>query len=125
MNRLEVLELIKRNFNDCFQDDIMCTGYEWGNNLPWGIRNPLFNDRAQQFSESIKNLGLSFSTCHHAHGIGNNNEYTIVVRNTDEDGFIIEKQICKYVYVYGIYCHLVTARLEELDGRVIISRGRI
>ena len=126
MKKDEYIAKIKECFENCFQDEIMCTEYEWGNNLPWGIDKPLFNERERKFAKYIKvGLGLSFSNNYHAYGIGNNNEYTIVLRETDKDGFVIEKQICKYEYVYGIYCHLVSARLETLDGEIIVKRGRI
>lgn len=96
-----------------------------GNNLPCGIDKPLFTEREREFCNYVRSLGLAFSNCYHAHGIGNNNEYSIVLKSVDEDGFTIEKQVCKYHYTYGIYCHLVSARLEDTNGSVLISRGRI
>lgn len=55
------------------------------------------------FFKNIKEEGLSFSDPYHANGIGNNNEYRIFLKEKDKDGFIIEKNIAKFHYTYGIY----------------------
>lgn len=55
------------------------------------------------FMKEVEKLGLSFGTNHHAHGIGNNNEQDIFLKETDDEGFIIEKKIASFRYTYGIY----------------------
>ena len=85
-----------------------------------------FDDRYVQciknFHRAVKDLGLSFSNPYHANGIGNNTEMGIVLRETDQDGFIIEKHVCNFVYITGIY-HGVQARLEDINGKVIANIG--
>ena len=60
-------------------------------------------DYIKNFKDSVEELGLTFSKCYHANGIGNNNEYNIVLETVDNDGFIIQKNIAELYYCYGIY----------------------
>ncbi len=67
-------------------------------------------------------LGLSFGNAYHANGIGNNNEYAIVLKEVDEDGFTIEKKVCTFFYVSGIY-RGVEAKLTDNNGYVFARVG--
>ena len=64
--------------------------------------------RASTYIKDFKNeveqlLGLKFSKCYHANGIGNNNEYKIFLETIDNDGFLIQKNVAEFYYCYGIY----------------------
>lgn len=76
------------------------------------------NDKANlyllDFFNIIKENGLTFSNPYHLHGIGNNNEYRIFIKEKDNDGFIIEKNIAKFHCTYGIYGG-ISARVEDYD----------
>ena len=76
------------------------------------------NDKANiyllDFFNRIKEYGLSFSKPYHLHGIGNNNEYRIFLKEKDNDGFIIEKNIAKFHCTYGIYGG-ISAWVEDYD----------
>ena len=66
------------------------------------------DDRCNTYIKYFKNeveqlLGLKFSNCYHANGIGNNNEYKIFLETIDEDGFLIQKNVAKFYYCHGIY----------------------
>lgn len=60
-------------------------------------------DVIMQFKMEVRDIGLKLSNCHHANGIGNNNDYTIYLETRDEDGFVIKKEIAKFYYYYGIF----------------------
>ena len=76
------------------------------------------NDNAiiylSDFFNKIKEYGLSFSNPYHLHGIGNNNEYRIFLKEKDNEGFIIEKNIAKFHCTYGIYGG-ISAWVEDYD----------
>lgn len=74
------------------------------------------------FRESVEHMGLSFSNVYHAYGIGNNNEYTIMLKETDADGFEIEKKVCTFFYCKGIYGGVYT-QLKDNNGSVIARAG--
>ena len=71
-------------------------------------------DLIGRFKENVKKHGLQFSNCHHANGIGNNNDYMIFVETTDADGFIIQKNVANFYYCYGIYggCYVMLKDLS-------------
>ena len=69
-------------------------------------------DNIKEFKEDIEGYGMCFSNCHHANGIGNNNEYTIYIEGIDEDGFLIKKEIAIFFYCYGIFGG-VTVHLKD------------
>lgn len=85
------------------------------------------DDRARtlinRFKKNIELSGLKFSNCHHANGIGNNNDYMIFVETKDADGFVIQKNVANFYYCYGIYggCHV---RLKDLATGEEFSVGR-
>ena len=85
------------------------------------------DDRASQCIKAFKNdveaMGLKFSNCYHANGIGNNNDYMIFIETKDSDGFVIQKNIANFYYCYGIYggCHV---RLTDLATNENIKIGR-
>lgn len=82
-------------------------------------------DLIQRFKTNIQKHGLSFSNCYHANGIGNNNEYTIFVTYRDDDGFVIQKNIAKFYYCYGIYggCHVMLTDLAT-NKQYVVGRVR-
>lgn len=71
-------------------------------------------DLIKRFKSNVEKYGLKFSNCHHAHGIGNNNDYMIYVETKDADGFVIQKNVANFYYCYGIYggCY---AMLKDLN----------
>lgn len=79
----------------------------------------------ERFKEKVKLYGLKFSTCHHANGIGNNNDYMIYVETKDADGFVIQKNVANFYYCYGIYggCYVMLKDLATGEKRVV-SRAR-
>lgn len=79
----------------------------------------------KMFKQRVEWLGLKFSNCYHANGIGNNNEYKIFLEVIDEDGFLVQKNIAEFYYCYGIYggCTVVLTDLVTKDSWKI-SRAR-
>lgn len=80
-------------------------------------------DLIKDFKKDIKAIGLKFSNCYHANGIGNNNDYMIFIETTDPDGFVIQKNIANFYYCYGIYggCYV---RLKDLATGKTFTAGR-
>ena len=80
-------------------------------------------DLIADFKHDIKAMGLKFSNCYHANGIGNNNDYMIFIETTDSDGFVIQKNIASFYYCYGIYggCYV---RLKDLATGEKFTVGR-
>lgn len=81
------------------------------------------SDYIKYFKNSVERLGLKFSNCHHANGIGNNNDYMIYLETKDPEGFVIQKNIANFYYCYGIYggCYVM---LKDLATDEIIKIGR-
>jgi hypothetical protein len=82
-------------------------------------------DLIKRFKEKVKMYGLQFSNCHHANGIGNNNDYMIYVETTDADGFVIQKNVANFYYCYGIYggCHVMLKDLATGE-KFTVGRAR-
>ncbi len=80
-------------------------------------------DLIADFKQDIKAMGLKFSNCYHANGIGNNNEYMIFIETIDSDGFVIQKNIANFYYCYGIYggCYVM---LKDLATGKKFTAGR-
>ena len=80
-------------------------------------------DYIKYFKNYVENLGLKFSNCYHSSGIGNNNDYMIFLETTDNDGFVIQKNIANFYYCYGIYggCYVM---LKDLATNEMIKIGR-
>jgi hypothetical protein len=87
------------------------------------------DDRARtlinKFKENVKLHGLKFSNCHHANGIGNNNEYMIFIETRDNDGFVIQKNVAEFYYCYGIYggCYVMLKDLAT-NEKFVVGRAR-
>ena len=86
--------------------------------------------RAETYIKYFKNeveqlLGLKFSNCYHANGIGNNNEYKIFLETIDEDGFLIQKNVAEFYYCYGIYGGCFVSLTDLVTGEKLkVSRAR-
>lgn len=82
-------------------------------------------DLIVSFKKDVEELGLKFSNCHHANGIGNNNDYTIYLETHDDDGFVIKKEIANFYYCYGIYggCYVLIKDLAT-GNAIKVSRAR-
>ena len=82
-------------------------------------------DLIVDFKKDVEKLGLKFSNCHHANGIGNNNDYTIYIETHDDDGFVIKKEIANFYYCYGIYggCYVLIKDLAT-GNTIKVSRAR-
>lgn len=87
------------------------------------------DDRARNYIKYFKNyvesLGLKFSNCYHASGIGNNNDYIIYLETRDSDGFVIQKNIANFYYCYGIYggCYVMLKDLAT-NEKLVVGRAR-
>ena len=87
------------------------------------------DDRARtyinRFKDRVKMYGLKFSNCHHANGIGNNNDYMIFVETKDADGFVIQKNVANFYYCYGIYggCYVMLKDLATGE-KIVVGRAR-
>lgn len=77
------------------------------------------------FIDNVKKHGLKFTDCYHANGIGNNNDYRIYIETKDDEGFVIQKNIARFYYCYGIYggCYVM---LEDLatNEKIVVGRAR-
>lgn len=87
------------------------------------------DDRAsiylKNFRNAVERLGLKFSNCYHANGIGNNNEYKIFLEKIDEDGFLVQKNIAELYYCRGIYGGCGVMLTDLVTGRKLkVSRAR-
>lgn len=82
-------------------------------------------DLINGFKENVKMYGLKFSNCHHANGIGNNNDYMIFVETKDADGFVIQKNVANFYYCYGIYggCYVMLKDLATGE-KFVVGRAR-
>lgn len=78
-------------------------------------------DLIKRFKENVERYGLKFSNCYHANGIGNNNDYMIFIETTDDDGFVIQKNVANFYYCYGIYggCYVMLKDLATNEKRVV------
>jgi hypothetical protein len=87
------------------------------------------DDRARNcisaFKKYVESLGLKLSNCHHANGIGNNNDYMIFVETKDADGFVIQKNVANFYYCYGIYggCYVMLKDLVT-NEKLVVGRAR-
>lgn len=82
-------------------------------------------DLIKKFKENVKKYGLQFSRCHHANGIGNNNDYMIFIETKDDDGFVIQKNVANFYYCYGIYggCYVMLKDLAT-NEKFVVGRAR-
>lgn len=78
-----------------------------------------------RFFDRVRMAGMKFGNTYHAHGIGNNNEKPIYVMSVDEDGFIIEKNVAKFSYVYGIYGGILVKLRDYANDELLRDCGRI
>ena len=81
------------------------------------------SDIIKDFISEVKKIGLLFSTCHHANGIGNNNEYVIYINGKDNDGFVVKKEVAKFYYCYGIFGG-VYASLTDVASNMVYRVGK-
>lgn len=111
----EYMDFIKKEFN-----------HHIGCNLhildAYSYRDHRATDCIGAFSKVVRESGLKFSHCYHSSGIGNNNDYTIFIEETDADGFVIQKNIANFYYCYGIFggCYV---RLTDLTTNEKITVG--
>ena len=82
-------------------------------------------DWIKRFKENVQRYGLQFSNCHHANGIGNNNDYMIFIETKDADGFVIRKNVANFYYCYGIYggCYVMLKDLAT-NEKFVVGRAR-
>jgi hypothetical protein len=77
------------------------------------------------FKNAVERLGLKFSNCYHANGIGNNNEYKIFIEKIDEDGFLIQRNVAEFYYCHGIYGGCFVSLTDLVTGEKLqVSRAR-
>ena len=88
------------------------------------------DNRADTYIKYFKNeveqlLGLKFSKCYHANGIGNNNEYKIFLETIDVDGSLIQKDVAEFYYCHGIYGGCFVSLTDLVTGEKLqVSRAR-
>lgn len=112
----EYMELIKEEFVKTIENNrSVINAYSYRDDRARSLIN--------RFKEKVKTVGLKFSDCYHANGIGNNNDYTIYIETKDADGFVIKKNVANFYYCYGIYggCFV---RLEDLATHEKFTVGR-
>ena len=82
-------------------------------------------DCINKFINAVKYVGLKFSKCYHANGIGNNNDYTIFIETKDDDGFVIQKNVANFYYCYGIYggCYVMLKDLST-NEKFVVGKAR-
>lgn len=91
----------------------------------YGYNDDRACDYINYFKSAVARLGLKFSNCYHANGIGNNNEYKIFLETIDNDGFLIQKNIAELYYCYGIYGGCSVMLTDLVTGeRLKVSRAR-
>lgn len=91
----------------------------------YGYNDDRACDYIKRFKHKVEWLGLKFSNCYHANGIGNNNEYKIFLEVIDEDGFLIQKNIAELYYCYGIYGGCSVMLTDLVTGEKLkVSRAR-
>ena len=94
------------------------------NLLKADYRNKQYRQQIDSFMNVIpKTTDVQFGKCYHAHGIGNNNEFPLIIKSYDEDGFLLEKKLGTFEYVVGIYGG-VSAYITDNFGTVLMKRGR-
>ena len=78
-------------------------------------------DLIRRFKNNVERHGLKFSNCHHANGIGNNNDYMIFIETKDADGFVVQKNVANFYYCYGIYggCYVMLKDLATGEKFVV------
>lgn len=110
----ECMDIIKREFdvNIKSNSDIL-KAYCYSNHRAC--------DLIAKFKTNVKSYGLKFSNCYHANGIGNNNDYMIYIETTDNDGFVIQKNVANFYYCYGIFggCYVMLKDLATGEKIVI------
>lgn len=88
-------------------------------------RDDRANTYLKNFKNAVERLGLKFSNCYHANGIGNNNEYKIFLEKIDEDGFIIQRNVAEFYYCRGIYGGCFVSLTDLATGEKIkVSHAR-
>ena len=89
----------------------------------YGYNDSRACDYINRFKSAVGRLGLKFSNCYHANGIGNNNEYKIFLETIDADGFLIQKNVAEFYYCYGIYggCTVILTDLVTGEKRKVSS----
>ena len=86
--------------------------------------NKQYRQQIDSFMNVIpKATDVEFGQCYHANSIGNNNEYPLVIKSYDEDGFLIEKKLGTFKYVVGVYGG-VSAYITDNFGNTLMKRGR-
>ena len=114
----EYMAIIKKEFADIIESNKnIFDAYNYSNHKAC--------DLIIQFRKNIERCGLKFSKCYHANGIGNNNENTIFIETTDDDGFVVQKNVASFYYCYGIFggCYVSLTDLAT-NEKFAVSRAR-
>ena len=111
---VELLEKVVELFETTLDEDAM-RRHDYCNND--------YRRSFDSFKIKLSVLDLKYGQCYHANGIGNNNEYPILWVTEDEDGFKVEKKVCTFSYVLGVYGG-VSACIIDNDGSIVASKGR-
>lgn len=91
----------------------------------YNYRDNRANDYLRLFRSAVELLGLKFSNCYHANGIGNNNQYYIYLESIDDGGFIIKRIIAEFYYCHGIYGGCFVSLTDASTGEKLkVSRAR-
>ena len=110
----ELLEKVVELFETTLDEDAM-RRHSYCNN---DYRTSFDSFKARLYGNDLK-----YGQCYHANNTGNNNEYPILWVTEDEDGFKVEKKVCTFKYVLGVYGG-VSAYIIDNDGDIVVSKGR-
>ena len=117
MSQKDYMEYLK----DCFQRHIV--------NKRDIMRAYNYSDKRavnciSSFKKDVESVGLKFSNCYHANGIGNNNEYTIYLEGTDPDGFKIKREVAEFYYCYGIFGGVyVSLKNSATEEKIVVGKA--
>lgn len=116
----------QREYMDFITSEFM-TNIKWNEHImnAYDYRDHRACDWINRFKANVMEEGLKFSNCHHANGIGNNNDYMIFIETKDADGFVIQKNIANFYYCYGIYggCYVMLKDLAT-NEKFVVGRAR-
>lgn len=109
---------VKQTIIDVFEEELLPYSDVFSN------KENGYMNHIKKFMNIVGEIGYVFSDVYHAHGIGNNNEYTIYYITRDDDGFPLKREIIKFTYVLGVYGGVYVALKDVITDRVLCFCGK-